>query len=291
MPRWLRWIGTGLLSLVAVAVLAVAALYATTTIRFGRTYRLPESSVRAAGDSASLARGRHLVEAIGKCQECHGDDYAGKAVTDNAMFGRLSGPNLTPGKGGIAGRTDADLERAIRHAISPGGRPLLFMPAEAFAVLSDEDLAAMLGYLRTLPPVDRETPPPQIGPIARGLFLGGKLPLVPAELVDHDTRPPAPPAGVTVAYGEYLATVGGCRACHGTGLTGDANPDAPDLSRGRLGSWTEADFFRAIREGRRPDGTTIDPEKMPWVRSSRMTDEEIRAVWTYVRSLPGRVKG
>ncbi|HUF36245.1 MAG TPA: hypothetical protein VMN37_09855 [Gemmatimonadales bacterium] len=55
-----------------------------------------------------------------------------------------------------------------------------------------------------------------------------------------------------------------------------------------LGAWDEADFFRSLREDRRPDGTAIDPEKMPWVRSGQMTDAEIRAVWTYVRSLPGR---
>ena len=83
-----------------------------------------------------------------------------------------------------------------------------------------------------------------------------------------------------------VATLGGCRSCHGQLLTGDANPDAPDITVGRLASWTEEDFFRSLREGRRPDGTAIDPEKMPWVRSGLMTDDEIRAVWTYMRSLP-----
>jgi hypothetical protein len=55
-------------------------------------------------------------------------------------------------------------------------------------------------------------------------------------------------------------------------------------------SWTEADLFRALREGRRPDGTVINSEKMPWVRSGQMTDQEIRAVWRYVRSLPGKAE-
>ncbi|HJX88615.1 MAG TPA: c-type cytochrome, partial [Gemmatimonadales bacterium] len=76
----------------------------------------------------------------------------------------------------------------------------------------------------------------------------------------------------------------GCRSCHGMALKGDANPDAPAIDRERLGAWTEADFFRALREGRRPDGTVLDPEKMPWVRSGQMTDDEIRAVWRYLRS-------
>jgi cytochrome c553 len=89
-----------------------------------------------------------------------------------------------------------------------------------------------------------------------------------------------------VEYGRYLATIGGCRACHGAALAGDANPDAPDITVGRLAGWSEADFFRSLREGRRPDGTAIDPEKMPWLRSGLMTDDEIRAVWAYMRSVP-----
>jgi mono/diheme cytochrome c family protein len=287
-PRWLRWIISGLLGVGALVVLALAGLYLVTALRLRRTYRLPESTVRAAADSAALARGRHLAEAIGKCQECHGGDYGGQAVVDDPMFARLSASNLTPGRGGIADRSDADLERAIRHGVRRDGRPLVFMPSEAYVVMSDGDVAALIGYLRTLPPVDREHPRPRVGPVARGLYLAGNFPLLPVELVDHDGPRAVPPPGVTVPYGEYLATIGGCRACHGAALAGDANPDAPDISPTRLGDWSEADFFRAIREGRRPDGSTIDPGKMPWVRSSRMTDEEIRAVWMYARSLPPR---
>jgi mono/diheme cytochrome c family protein len=160
------------------------------------------------------------------------------------------------------------------------------MPSEAYGALTDEDLAALIGYLRTFPPVDREHPRPRVGPVARVLYLTGKFPLLPVELTDHHApRAPQRP-GVTVGYGRYLATVGGCRACHGQALAGDANPDAPDITVGRLGSWSEEDFFRALREGRRPDGRPIDPTKMPWVRSGLMTDDEVRAVWLYLRSLP-----
>lgn len=287
MPRWLRWIGYGLMGVLAIAVLAVAALYAATSSRINRTYSFPESPVRAATDSASLARGEHLVGAIAKCQDCHGEDFGGQVMMDSPVFARLAASNITAGRGGIGEYSDADLERAIRHGVDPTGRPLLFMPAEAYAVLSDADLAAMLGYLRTIAPVDREMPEPSVGPIARMLYLSGKFPLLPVELARHQDRPPAPPPGETVEYGEYLATVGGCRACHGQDLAGTGEPDAPDITPARLGTWTEADFFRALREGRRPDGTVIDPEKMPWVRSGRMTDPEIRAVWRYLRARGG----
>ena len=286
MPRWLRWTGRLLAGLVLLIVLAVAAVYAISSAAIRKTYDFPDSTVRAATDSASLAWGRHLLEAVGKCQDCHDGDLGGKIMVDEPAFGRLAATNLTRGRGGIADYTDADLERAIRHGVGPDRRPLIFMPSEAYGALTDEDLAALIGYLRTFAPVDREHPEPRVGPVARALYTVGNFPLLPVEITPHDApRQPRKP-GVTAEYGEYLATIGGCRSCHGQALAGDANPDAPDLTAGRLKDWTEEDFFRALREGKRPDGTAIDPVKMPWLRSGLMTDDEIRAVWAYMRSLP-----
>lgn len=288
MPRWLRWTGYLFLALAAFLTLGGILLYVITSRDIHRTYAFDDSPVRAARDTASLARGRHLVEAIAKCQECHGHDYGGKMVSDSRVFGRLAASNITAGRGGVGQFTDADWERALRHGIAPGGRGLVFMPAEAFTALSDEDLAALIGYLRTIPPVDREWPAPEVGPLARVLYLKGDFPLLPATMIDHAAARRPPACGVTVEYGEYLATVGGCRSCHGSALDGTGAPDAPDLTRRRLPSWTEADFIRALRQGVRPDGSAIDPTKMPWPRSGHMTDDEILAVWSYVRSLPER---
>ncbi len=286
MPRWLRWTGRIFGGLVLLIVLAVAAVYIISSRHINRTYDFPDSPVRAATDSASLQRGRHLVEAVGKCQECHDGDYGGKMLVDAAPMGRLAATNLTQGRGGVSDFSDADFERAIRHGVGRDGRPLVFMPSEAFAALSDEDLAAVIGYLRTVPSVDREMPPIRVGPVARALYLGGNFPLLPVTMIDHTANRAAPPAGVSIEYGQYLATIGGCRSCHGLALAGDANPEAPEITPGRLGSWTEQDFFRSLREGRRPDGGVIDPTKMPWVRSGQMTDDEMRAVWMWMRSVP-----
>lgn len=286
MPRWLRWTGRILAGLLLFIVLALAVVYVVSSIAMRRTYEFPDSTVRAATDSASLAWGQHLMEAVTKCQDCHEADLGGQMMMNDAVFARLAASNLTTGRGGISDYTDADLERAIRHGVGRDKRPLVFMPSEAYAAMTDEDLSALLGYLRTFRPVDREHPEPGVGPIARALYLTGKFPLLPVEITPHDAARPAQKPGVNVEYGQYLATIGGCRACHGQGLAGDANPDAPDITVGRLAKWTEEDFFRSLREGRRPDGSTIDPMKMPWVRSGLMTDDEIRAIWTYLRSLP-----
>ena len=67
------------------------------------------------------------------------------------------------------------------------------------------------------------------------------------------------------------------------------DPNAPDITRtGKTAGWSEADFFRALRQGTRPDGTTINGDMMPWARSGLMTDEEVQAVWRYISSLPGK---
>ena len=285
MPRWLRWTGRLLAALLLLVIVALVVVYVVSSLAIRRTYNFPESTVRAATDSASLAWGRHLLEAIGKCQECHDGDLGGKVMVDAPAFGRLAASNLTRGRGGIDGYSDADFERAIRHGVGRDGRPLVFMPSDAFAPMTDEDLAAVIGYLRTFAPVDRQPPELRVGPVARALYLAGNFPLLPVEMIAHDTTRPRQTPGVTVEYGEYLTTSGGCRSCHGQKLAGDANPDAPDITVGRLAGWTEEDFFRALREGLRPDGTGLDPAKMPWVRSGLMTDDEIRAVWTYMRSL------
>lgn len=285
MSPWVRRIGMTVAIVLALLTAAIAIVYGLSERRMRRVYRIAATELPARSDSAALARGRHIADAIGKCAECHGEDFGGKVMSDDALLGRLVGVNLTRGRGGIGDLTDADLERAIRHGIGPDGHPLLFMPAEAFQRMTDDDLAALIAYLRTLPPVDRAMPPSRPGPLARTLFLTVGYPLVPAELVAHDRPRPAVPAGVSVEYGEYLATIGGCRSCHGSELRGDGMPGAPDLTRTRIASWTEGDFMRALRQGTRPDGSAIDPLKMPWVATGRMTDDEVRAVWAYARSL------
>ena len=95
MPRWLRWTGRLLAGLLLLIVVAVAAVYVVSSLAIRKTYRFPDSAVRAATDSASLAWGRHLMEAVTKCQECHDGDLGGKMMIDDPAFARLATANLT----------------------------------------------------------------------------------------------------------------------------------------------------------------------------------------------------
>lgn len=298
MKRWMKRTGIGVGSVVLALVLGVGVIYAASEVRFRKAYdEVAVTPFRAAAPSPDvLARGRHLATAIGKCVECHGSDMGGKAFMDAGPLGVVVATNLTSGRGGIASRySDGQLERAIRHGIGAEGRALFIMPSNEFAAMSDADVQALIAYLRTLPPVDRTVPATNVRTLGRALYLAGKLPLLPAELMDHRAARPAPvPAGVTVEYGQYLATIGGCRGCHGPDLAGTppmgppgTPPPANLTAAGELGKWSKDDFVRALRTGRRPNGTVIDPF-MPWALAGQMTEDEMSAVWMYIKSVPAK---
>jgi mono/diheme cytochrome c family protein len=202
--------------------------------------------------------------------------------------------NLTRGKGGIGGKlTDGEYVLAIRHGLAPNGYPLKLMPSSDYMNLSDEDLAAIIAYVKSLPPVDNELPPSSMGPLGRALMVAGKLPILHAERIDHERGHLATvPRATTAGYGAYLAAVG-CKGCHGPALAGgkiaDGDPAWPPAANltpaGPTRSWSEGDFRRLLREGKRPDGSLIN-KAMPWRLTTRLSDDEIRAIWLYLRTLP-----
>jgi mono/diheme cytochrome c family protein len=104
------------------------------------------------------------------------------------------------------------------------------------------------------------------------------------------------PADTTAAYGKYIADIAGCHGCHGYGLSGGrvagppGLPPASNLTPAGIGSWTEVDLTRAMREGKRPDGSQLN-EFMPWKVFRGMTDAEIHAMWLYLRSVPPKPFG
>ena len=173
------------------------------------------------------------------------------------------------------------------------------MPSASFHPMSDADVASLVAYIRSVPPVDRENPPTKVGALGRALYVTGQLPtLTEAEALPHDSpRRETPPEGATPEYGRYLAAIGGCQGCHGETLAGGRVPGTPpdfkpaaNLTPGGIGNYTEADFFRALREGKRPDASAIDPF-MPVAYTRLMTDDELRALWAYLRSVPAREFG
>ena len=297
----LRKLGYAALALAGVLIIASGAVFGITQVRIERHYDdVAARPLTVPTDSAGIALGQRLA-AIRGCAGCHAPDLSGSAVIEDAMVAKLYASNLTRGRGGVASHYDPALfARAIRNGVGWDGRALLLMPSQEFHGMSDEDVGAIIAYIQSVPPVDHVQPKSSVGPLGRALFLAGQVELVPAEHVDHDDQPvPAVPRGVTVEYGRYLA--GGCTGCHGAGYSGGKVPGTPpdfipaanltpDPETG-LGTWTEADLFRALREGKRPDGTALDGRFMPWRETAQFTDDEIRAVWLFLRSLPAKPAG
>jgi cytochrome c553 len=296
MRTTLRWLGRGSTVLILLVVAALATVYAMSEMRMRRTWQVEASVPPVPADAAAIARGEHLATIRG-CRGCHAPDMGGATFIDSPPFAKLSGTNLTPGKGGVR-LSDEALVRAIRHGVGSGGRSLLFMPSQEFAALSESDMGDLLAYLHSLSPVDRELPPNQVGPLGRLLFLAGKVPLLPAEVVDHATRPAQPQPGPTAAYGEYLAAA--CKGCHGPGLSGGHIPGTPPnwpdaanltLDPTGLAAWSEVDLRRALREGVAPGGRALKADFMPVRETRHLSDDEIAALYAYFRSLPPRVRG
>ena len=291
----LRWLGRIAIALVVLLAVGVASIYGLSERRFSGRFNVPEHRVAVAQDSATIARGEHIATVRG-CVDCHGAGFSGNTIIDQPIIGRVAGPNLTLGGRG-AELEPRDWERAVRHGVRRDGTPLIFMPSSEFAVLTDEDLAAVIAYARSVPPVRQAAPSSYAGPMLRTMYVAGQVKLLSAEEVRHD-RPhearlePEP----TVAYGKYLAS--GCTGCHGEGLSGGKIPGAPpdwgpaaNITPAGIGRWTSADFARALRTGRRPDGSPIDSTLMPIKLLRHMDDVELAALYAYLQSVPARPYG
>jgi cytochrome c553 len=259
--------------------------------------------------SASAARGEYIVKNVAVCGHCHAADpkgdvdgpLSGGMELRDWRVGTARASNLTPDPDTGLGRwTPGEIVRALRNGLSRDGRLLApVMPYEWFHEMADADAFAVAAYLKGLPPVRREVrqSPNLVFRIGRALLLRPR----PALAVS------APPRAATAEYGGYLAQhVGLCGDCHTQRVGIRSAPDrkrlfagmarppkgfpakpsnlTPDQATG-IGAWSEADFLQAMRTGVRPDGSAIHPF-MPWRENARMTDDDLRAIYRYLRTLP-----
>jgi mono/diheme cytochrome c family protein len=281
--------------------------YTAHTVDFPIPFPFPEEEVRRLGltpESArllardrALQRGRHLVESRYACTECHGRDLGGGVMIDDPAIGRLLGPNLTGGKGTrTAGFRPADWDRIVRHGILRDGRPSL-MPSVDFQRMSDQELSDIVVLVQSQSPVDKNVPRVTLGPVGKVLLATGKLVLSADAIAAHGDAPHAanpPQSVVTVEFGRHVAST--CMGCHGQDLAGGpivgGDPSWPPAANltphpEGLARWTSAQFGRAIREGKRPDGTALKPPMSGVVPyAAKMSNVEVEALWMYLQSMP-----
>jgi mono/diheme cytochrome c family protein len=293
MKKYFKWLGIVLASLLALIVILFFVMALKGNASITKTYDVSAENVAIPTDAASIARGEHWVKA--ECIGCHKADLSGDPSFFDAPFGHIESKNLTPGKGGAGSEfKDKDWVRAIRHGVNPEDHSLFIMPAPNFWYYSDKDLGDIIAYVKSIPPVDKETREPNLNLLGKAMIGAGILGkgVLAAQDIQHNIRPDFPPVGVTVEYGTYLVNVSGCHDCHGSKLAGGKSADptskaAPNLTPGGdLIKWREADFMKAIRTGVKPDGKKLDPKQMPWEHFKNFSDDEIKAIFIYLQSLP-----
>lgn len=301
----LKWTG---IALGVVIIIFVASVYALQN----RTFDAPYPEISASTDSAVIARGKYLVYGPAHCNYCHGskEDFPrsiqGEMVELKGGFefvlplGIIRTPNLTPDvETGIGKLQDKEIARLLRYGVAPDGRAVLdFMP---FHNVSDEDLTAIISYLRSLKPIKNHIVRREIN------FLGKAVNAFLIKPVGPDGEPPKETViDSTSAYGKYLAhSVANCVGCHTNrdmmtgsfigkpfagGLTMESDEDpsvlitspniTPDPETGRLASWTEEIFIHRFRQGPQVKGS-----HMPWGAFKNMSDLELKAIYRYLQSI------
>lgn len=255
----------------------------------------------AAQASGSVERGDYIVNSIGGCGNCHTPFGEMGLDMEKALAGRLVeetdgytaiAPNITPA-GRVSTWSDAELMKAIREGIRPDGSLIgPPMPFEVYHGISDDDLASIVMYLRTVPAVENDPGTSTYN-----------IPLPPAwgPSIDHVA---AVPEGVTIEYGAYLAgPLGHCVVCHtpfgemgpmldthlGAGGAEFAGPGgvvaAPNITPAGLADYTDDEIATMITKGIRPDGSAMQPP-MPYGFFANMKPADVDAIILYLRSLP-----
>ena len=285
--------------IVVLALVAIAAVVAIAQHKYSsqiaQVIEEPDLSLRVAIDPARAEEGKRLTGMKG-CRDCHGQDMGGFTFINDPPIGTFTGPNLTTGKGSVtAGYTDQDWVRSIRFGLNRERRYLKFMPSHEYHALSDEDLTTIIAFLKTMPAVDRETVPSKPGPLAKILHMKGNFPMLfPAQLINRAQKPPEKIApSESPEYGKYLAA--GCVGCHdldyGGGKIKGVPPDWPKAANltagGEFAKWSFEDFQKVMKTGVRPDGRKIEPMFMPWPGFAEMTETEMKAIYAFLKTLPG----
>lgn len=295
--RILKW--TGIVLLVIVAGVTIA-----TATRQHLTYDAPYPDIKASTDSAVIAKGKHLVLGPAHCLDCHstiqnkdsvlnlGQDIplTGGFVFD-LPFGKFYTPNLTPDKEtGIGNLTDAEIGRALRYGVKKNGEAMLgFMSTQN---MSDEDLTAIVSYLRTLKPVHNKVPDHQYNVMGRVLNAFMIKPNGPVEEIKAGV-----PEDSTSEYGRHMVmAIANCNGCHtrrddignyigkhmagGGEIEGVKIPNLTPDPTGRIFDWSETAFVNRFRMGR-----TNPKSHMPWEAFRRMSDTELKAIYRYLQTV------
>jgi mono/diheme cytochrome c family protein len=273
-----RGLAIGLLSLTALVMAAYAGVHVTSQRSINRTYEAPLLGFAVDDDPSTLAEGERLARITG-CIGCHGPAMEGRIFMDERWLARIVAPDL---RQIVREQSDAELERVIRRGVMRNGRSVWIMPSPMLYHLSDEDLGAILFYIRSVEPDGDFQARSRMRIGARvGVLVGLFHPLA-EEIGAHEERF-APDKDVPIELGRYLAMIA-CTECHGQDLGGGFDGQAPDLRM--AGFFQPTAFHELMREGVAPGGRELGVMgDVARGRFAHFTDHEIEALHLYLRSL------
>ncbi len=308
--------------------LVVLVLASALTFHVWRTWDrlyddIPVPEVNASTDPAVIARGEYLVYGPSHCVECHSSSFEefqkvlngekvplqGGTRFDAPPLGAIFSKNLTPDpETGIGRYTDGQVARMMRYNVRPDGRASV-RPLMPFHNMSDEDMIAIISYLRAQPPVRNRVPDNEwtlAGKVIKSLSSTFK----PRENVN----PPkvAPEEKPTPQRGEYLARyVANCVGCHTPLDDTTFEPSGPEFSGGEemepmpfpgaeKSTWFRTPNITAVKGSalmKFPDRATFvarfkaggrqhPGSPMPWESYSRMSAEDVGAIYEFLKALP-----
>lgn len=311
----LGWIAGTVVALVLILVVYVNA-------RWDATDGRPAPDLKAPTDSATIARGEYIFKYQAQCWGCHqgvptdpnGPPSGGMAFdlsTAGPGFGIWYSRNITPDvETGIGGWTDGEIVQSLREGLRKDRTPLFpIMPIDWYHGMADDDILAIVAYLRSIPPVRNAIPEREPSFVAKALFTFGMI--QPKKPVAAPVV--APPRGITPEYGRYLSSnVADCADCHTPRNLQDgqfymdslfagssfafgeegkewivasyARNITPDVETG-IGSWSEQQFIDAVTAGVRPDGTVLTPH-MPYAYYKFWSEDDLRAMFVYLKTIP-----
>ena len=292
----LKWTGFILLFLILGITLTVMG-------RQNIKYDRPYPTITASTDTAIIMRGKHLVFGAAHCADCHSKANADSLLklgqdvplTGGMVFdlpvGKLYSKNITPdNETGIGKYTDAEIARALRYGVHPDGTVVFdFMP---FHNTTDEDMTAIISFLRAQKPIQNKVPDHSLNVLGKAVKAFMIKPVGPVgEVAKQMAR------DSSAAYGKYLANnVANCTGCHtvrdlsgtftgepfagGNEIEGFITPNITPDSSSRIFGWSQKNFIDRFRMGK-----MIPKSPMPWQSFGRMTDEELKAIYSYLKTV------
>ena len=275
MKSFLKWLGIIAGSLLGIVILVAGYIFMASETVIARSYDVPLMSFHAPSDAASVSRGERIAKISG-CSNCHGEHLEGTVMFDEPNVARVNAPNLTT----LAAQySDADFERLLRRGVRPDGKSVWIMPSAMYSHLTDEDLGALIAWVRSKPlreGVGRERTMRTLGRV--GIVTDKFKPA--AVEVPADLKRSAPDYSDPISHGRYLVMTA-CTECHGQKLEGNDYLRAPNLLI--AAAYSDTDFTRLMRTGRGLGDRDLGlMTGVAEARFSTFTDQEVQAIRAYL---------